>query len=83
MSQLKTAPNDQNVATFLNSIEDEKKHQDCLAILEIMQNVTGELPRMWGSSIVGFGSYHYKYPSGREGDWFLTGFAPRLSLIHI
>ncbi|MCG3209766.1 MAG: hypothetical protein FOGNACKC_03393 [Anaerolineae bacterium] len=77
MAELKTQPTDQNVAAFLNSIADDKKRQDCLAILGLMEQVMGAPPQMWGDSIVGFGSYHYKYASGREGDWFLTGFSPR------
>ena len=74
---LKTRPNDQSVTDYLNGIEDEKKRQDSLTIMALMQEVTGAAPTMWGDSIVGFGSYHYTYDSGREGDWFLTGFAPR------
>lgn len=77
MAELKTQPNDSSVEAYLNSVENEKKRADSFAILELMQEVTGEEPQMWGSSIIGFGSYHYKYESGREGDWFLTGFAPR------
>ena len=55
----------------------KKKRSDSLKILELMKNITKEEPVMWGPSIVGFGTYHYKYESGREGDWFLTGFSPR------
>ncbi len=77
MAELKTKLNDASVLDFLNGVEDEQKRQDSFKILEIMQEVTGEEPKMWGSSIIGFGSYHYKYASGREGDWFQTGFSPR------
>ncbi|MCB0055676.1 MAG: DUF1801 domain-containing protein, partial [Caldilineaceae bacterium] len=77
MAELKTKENDQSVETFLSSIEDAQKQQDCRTLIAIMQEATGAAPRMWGESIVGFGHYHYKYASGREGDWFLTGFAPR------
>ena len=77
MAELKTRPTDDDVAAFINNIADEQKRQDSQAILALMQDVTGAEPQMWGDSIVGFGSYHYKYASGREGDWFLTGFAPR------
>lgn len=77
MAELKTSPNDRSVEAFLNGVKDEKKRRDSFTILEIMEEVTGETPRMWGDSIIGFGSYHYKYASGREGDWFLTGFSPR------
>ena len=77
MAELKTKPNDQSVTGFLNEVTDEKKRRDCFTILDIMKQITQEEPVMWGDSIVGFGSYHYKYASGREGDWFLTGFSPR------
>ena len=58
-------------------MEPEKKREDSFAIIEMMKQVTGEEAVMWGASIVGFGSYHYKYASGRENDWFLVGFSPR------
>jgi len=77
MSELKTKVNDGSVEEYMKSIEPEGKREDCYAILEIMKQATGEEPKMWGNSIVGFGSYHYKGKSGREGDWFLTGFAAR------
>lgn len=73
----KTQPTADDVTAFLNSIEDEQKRADAFAVMELMQRVTGEPPVMWGSSIVGFGSYHYKYESGREGDFLITGFSPR------
>ena len=77
MAELKTKPNDQSVQAFLDAVTDEKKRQDSLTILELITQSTGAEARMWGDSIIGFGSYHYTYASGREGDWFLTGFAPR------
>jgi len=77
MAELKTKPNDASIEAFLNCVKPEKKRQDSFAILELMREVTGEEPQMWGSSIIGFGSYHYKYASGREADWMLVGFAPR------
>ena len=77
MAELKTKENDQSVETFLAGIEDAQKQQDCRTLVAIMQEATGAAPRMWGDAIVGFGHYHYKYASGREGDWFLTGFSPR------
>jgi len=77
MAELKTKPNNRSVENILKSIEDEKKRQDSYAILNLMKEVTEAEPKMWGPSIIGFGSYHYKYESGREGDWFLTGFSPR------
>lgn len=77
MAELKTKQNDLSVQDFLNSVEDERRRADCYKILEIMQEATQAAPRMWGSSIVGFGDYHYKYASGREGNWFIIGFSPR------
>lgn len=77
MAELKTRPTEESVAAFLDGVANEKRRQDALAVLALMQEVTGEEPLMWGDSIIGFGSYHYKYASGREGDWFLTGFSPR------
>lgn len=77
MAELKTIPTDQNVAQFLESISEESKRSDCYAITELMQKITGEPPVMWGSSIVGFGKYHYKYESGHEGDAPLASFSPR------
>ena len=77
MSDLKTKPHDGNVEAFLNSVEHGKRREDSLAMLEIMKEITSEEPKMWGPSIVGFGNYHYKYESGREGDFFITGFSPR------
>ena len=78
MAELKTKRNKVNVKAFLNSVPDEKKRRDSFTILELMKKVTGKEPEMWGDSIVGFGEYHYNYASGREGDWFLTGFSPRV-----
>jgi hypothetical protein len=77
MSENKTQKTDASVIDFLNSIPDEKKRQDCLIVFEMMSQVTGLEPKMWGASIVGFGDVHYKYASGREGDWFKVGFSPR------
>lgn len=77
MADLKTKKNEQDVEAYLNSVEHDKRREDSFEVLELMKDVTGEEPKMWGSSIVGFGDYHYKYESGREGDWFVTGFAPR------
>ena len=77
MTELKTKPTDQSVLDFLNRIENDSRRQDCFTVLELMKDVTGEEPRMWGESIVGFGSYHYRGKSGREGDWMLVAFSPR------
>ncbi|MBI3158346.1 MAG: DUF1801 domain-containing protein [Chloroflexi bacterium] len=77
MAELKTKRNDASVEEFLNRVKDERKHADCFEILRLMEEATGAPAEMWGASIVGFGKYHYKYASGREGDWMLTGFSPR------
>lgn len=77
MSALKTQPNDASVLSFIDSVEEKQKRDDCLVLLELMKDATGEEPKMWGPSIIGLGRYHYKYESGREGSWFLTGFSPR------
>jgi len=77
MAELKTKENNASVEKFLDNVKDEQKRQDCFKVLDIMKKVTKKEPKMWGTSIVGFGSYHYKYESGREGDWFITGFSPR------
>ena len=77
MSELQTKVNNASVEKFLNAVADEQARKDCYEILKIMKQVTKEEPKMWGASIVGFGSYHYKGASGREGDWMLTGFSPR------
>jgi hypothetical protein len=77
MAELKTQPNEQNVEDFLNTVENVTKRQDSFTILELMKKETGEEPIMWGDSIVGFGTYKYKYASGREGEWLVTGFSPR------
>ncbi|MCA9864990.1 MAG: DUF1801 domain-containing protein [Anaerolineae bacterium] len=77
MAKNKTVETEAEVEAFLNAVPDERKRADSYAILKLMQDVTGEEPKMWGDSIVGFGRYHYKYASGREGDFLLAGFAPR------
>ena len=77
MAELKTKRNKGDVEAFLRGVPDEKKRRDSFAILDLMKQVTGAEPEMWGASIIGFGSYHYKYASGREGDWMLVGFSPR------
>ncbi len=75
-AELKTVKTMASVEGFLEGVDEARRH-DCRTLLRIMKKATGEAPRMWGSTIVGFGTYHYKYDSGREGDWFLTGFSPR------
>ena len=77
MAELKTKENDASVSDFIDSIVDEEKRNDCIQVLSLMKKVTRKEPKMWGASMVGFGTYHYVYASGRQGDWFVTGFAPR------
>jgi Domain of unknown function (DU1801) len=77
MAELKTKRSEASVDDFLDAIKDEQVREDCRTIADIMQKATKAKPQMWGTSIVGFGSYHYKYASGREGDWMLTAFSPR------
>jgi hypothetical protein len=74
---LKTQRNAGSVKQFLDKVPDERRRDDARAVSAIMEDVTGEKPAMWGTSMVGFGSYHYKYASGQEGDWPLVAFAPR------
>ena len=81
MSQNNTVANDNDVTAFLDAVEPEKKREDSFIIMKLMEEVTGEPPTMWGTSIVGFGSYHYRYESGREGDMPLVGFSPRKQAI--
>lgn len=83
MAEPKTKQNEYSVTKFLNAVTDEKKRTDCFALLEIMKQATKEEPKMWGTSIIGYGSYHYKYDSGHEGDSCLTGFSPRKQNITI
>ena len=77
MTELKTKPTGASVKAFLDSVEDERKRRDCQEVIKLMASVTGKKPKIWGTSIIGFGSYHYKYRSGREGDWPMTGLSPR------
>jgi hypothetical protein len=77
MAELKTLQNDHSVGDFLNAISDEQKRNDCFTLVQLISKITGYEPKMWGTSIVGFGSYHYKYGSGHEGDSSIVGFSPR------
>lgn len=84
MAKNKTTTTDENVTDFINSFADtEQKKQDSFRLIELMKNISGHEPRMFGPSIVGFGSYHYKYDSGHEGDAPLIGFSPRKSAISL
>ena len=77
MAELKTRETKKSVEKFLKGITDEKRRKDCVTVAKLMQEVTRAEPKMWGPSIVGFGDYRCRYASGREIDWFLTGFSPR------
>ena len=77
MAEMKTKVNEANVEEFLSNVEDEQKRRDCFEIVTIMQQVTQEAPKMWGPAIIGFGAYHYRYQSGREGDMPQIAFSPR------
>ena len=83
MSENKTKASDASVDAYLEAIEDPARRTDCQALVRLMQSITRERPRMWGSSIVGFGSYHYRYESGREGDACATGFSSRKTDISV
>ena len=82
-NQNKTVPTDQSAEQFIASVENEVKREDSLSLLRMMSDITDCPPVMWGSSLIGFGTYHYKYASGREGDFFLTGFSPRKQALTI
>ena len=78
MAELKTKPTLQTASEFLTTtVADDQRRADCFTLIELMQEATGCKPVMWGASIVGFGKYRYRYASGREGDWMVTGFSPR------
>lgn len=78
MAEIKTKPNAASVKTFLNTVKDEQKRKDSLVILEMMKKASGEEPKMWGSSIIGFGQVKVKSPhTGKECDWLRIGFSPR------
>jgi uncharacterized protein DUF1801 len=77
MATLKTQLTTASVDAFLERIADDDRRKDCQSVVRIMKKAAKAEPRMWGPSIVGFGSYHYKYDSGRQADWFVVGFAPR------
>lgn len=81
MAKNKTTENENSVTEFLNTVKDEKKRKDCTAIIDLLSNHTGFESKMWGTAIIGFGAYHYKYESGREGDAPLIGLSPRANAI--
>lgn len=80
---MKTTINKKDPRKFLEDVAHDQRRQDSLKVLRMMEEITGEPPKMWGDSIIGFGQYHYKYESGREGDFFLTGFSPRKTSLSI
>ncbi len=77
MAEAKTKPTNASVEKFLNQVPDEARREDCFQIARMMEEITGDKPKMWGPSIVGFGSYYYKYASGHEGEWPIAAFSPR------
>ncbi len=77
MSELKTKQTEQSVKSFIGGLSDVQMRDDSMKLVDLMSAITKQPPKMWGNSIVGFGSYTYKYASGRTGEWFLTGFSPR------
>jgi hypothetical protein len=81
MAKNKTTETISSVADFINGVKDQTKRKDSFALIELIKKQTGFIPKMWGPSIIGFGSYHYKYDSGREGDSPLVGFSPRASAL--
>lgn len=84
MAAIKTQKNNASIDAFLQTVKEEAKRKDCEIIFKMMKQITKEEPKMWGSSIVGFGTYHYKSErSKQEGDWFMTGFSPRKQNITI
>jgi len=83
MAGLKTVRNDKDVGAFLDSVQPEQRRLDSVRLCHLMQTISDEPPEMWGESIVGFGSYRYRYENGKPGEWFLTGFSPRKQALTI
>lgn len=83
MAENKTKQTEQSVSKFLDAVEPDQKREDAKTVCAMMERLSGHPPKMWGPAIVGFGSYHYKYDSGREGDFLLTGFSPRKSALSL
>ncbi|HET6974805.1 MAG TPA: DUF1801 domain-containing protein [Pyrinomonadaceae bacterium] len=77
MAEPKTKPTNESVKDFLNRIPEVERREDCFAVAKMMEEITGNKPKMWGPGIVGFGTWHYKYASGHEGDWPIAAFSPR------
>lgn len=83
MSSNKTTETDASVEDFINAVDNDQKRKDSRELIALMRKITGAEPRMWGAGLVGFDQYHYKYASGREGDFFITGFSPRKSALAV
>ena len=83
MAANKTIANDTSVNAFIDTVEDERKRADSHELIELMRTITGHEPKLWGNGLVGFDSYHYRYASGREGDFFITGFSPRKTALTV
>jgi len=83
MAENKTKKTETSVEDFINAVDNEQKRKDSWELVRMMKKITGREPRLWGSSLVGFGTYHYKYASGREGDFFITGFSPRKTALTV
>lgn len=81
MAEPKTKPQKRGVSAYVNAIEDPDRRRDVRRVMKMMREVTGAKPVLWGGSMIGYGSYHYTYASGREGDWFLTGLSSRKSAL--
>jgi hypothetical protein len=83
MEELKTQRTRTSVDAYISEIADDARREDCVALLDLMKRATGVDPEVWSSGLIGFGTYHYKSPSGREGDWFPVGFASRKAAITV
>jgi hypothetical protein len=83
MAEIKTKQTEMPVDDFINSINDKQRQADCRTIISMMKRITGDEPKVWGDTVVGFGNVHLKYESGREVDWFKTGFSNRKDAITI
>ena len=83
VTELKTKRNDADVTSFLDTVDDPQKRADSDVLMKLLKKITGKDAQMWGPSIIGFDSYHYKYKSGRSGDWMATGFSPRKAALTV
>jgi len=79
----KTTPNESDVTLFVESLKNQQQKEDSYELIALITSLTGYTPKMWGTSIIGFGSYYYKYDSGREGNWIVVGFSPRSTAISL